>query len=36
VLVYYAIAIAIASAWTLTPAEGRPVRLTPAVGRSAA
>ena len=30
VLVYYAIANA--SAWTLTPAEGRPVRLIPAVG----
>ncbi|MEU0483156.1 APC family permease [Streptosporangium sp. NPDC006013] len=30
VLVYYAIANA--SAWTLTPGEGRPVRLIPAVG----
>ncbi|MFC5833285.1 APC family permease [Nonomuraea insulae] len=30
VLVYYAIANA--SAWTLTPAEGRPMRLIPAVG----
>ncbi|MFE5957954.1 APC family permease [Streptomyces rubiginosohelvolus] len=30
VLVYYAVANA--SAWTLTPAEGRPLRLIPAVG----
>ena len=30
VLVYYAIANA--AAWTLTPAEGRPVRIVPALG----
>jgi hypothetical protein len=30
VLVYYAIATA--SAWTLTPAEGRPARIVPVVG----
>ncbi|MEU8171493.1 APC family permease [Microbispora hainanensis] len=32
VLVYYAIAIANASAWTLGPDEGRPPRAVPAVG----
>ena len=31
VLAYYAIANA--SAWTLTPAEGRPARIVPVVGR---
>ncbi len=32
VLAYYAIAIAKASAWTLTPVEGRPARIIPVVG----